>query len=159
MRSGVALYELAQLNIAIMRTPLESPDMADFVGNLERINKLAEDSDGYVWRLESDAGDATAFRPFGEQTPVNLSVWTSVEALRSYVYDTAHVEILRRRREWFDRMASAHFVLWWVPAGHRPTVEEAAARLQLLRDQGPTAGAFTFKRAFSPEGEALPGSA
>ena len=146
-------YELAQLNIAEMRFPLESPEMADFVGNLDRINALAESSPGFVWRLQTDAGDATALRPMGATTIVNLTVWRDVESLSDYAFKSAHVEIMRRRREWFERMAQAYAVLWWVPKGHRPTVEEAAQRLELLRARGPTPEAFGFRQAFAPPGE------
>lgn len=146
------MFELAQLNVAVMRSPLDSPPMADFVANLDRINALAEQSPGYVWRLQSDDGDATAFRPLGEHVLVNLSVWRDVESLAEYVYRSAHVEILRRRREWFDRMESSHMVLWWIPAGHRPDVAEALARLEQLRADGPSAAAFTFAQPFGPPG-------
>jgi hypothetical protein len=146
------VFELAQLNVAVMRSPLDSPPMADFVANLDRINALAEQSPGYVWRLQSDDGDATAFRPLGEHVLVNLSVWRDVESLAEYVYRSAHVEILRRRREWFDRMESSHMVLWWIPAGHRPDVAEALARLEQLRADGPSAAAFTFAQPFGPPG-------
>lgn len=141
-------YQLAQLNIASMREPLESPGMADFVANLERINALAEASPGYVWRLQDEAGDATAIRPFGAEVLVNLSLWRDVQSLSDYVYKSAHTEMLKRRREWFDKLEAAHMVLWWVPAGHLPTVEEAAERLTLLREQGPSAQAFSFRQAF-----------
>jgi hypothetical protein len=144
----MALYQLAQLNIASMLQPLESPGMADFVANLERINALAEASPGFVWRLQDEAGDATAIRPFGEEVLVNLSLWRDVEALRDYVYKSAHAEILKRRAEWFARMGEAHMVLWWVPAGHLPSVEEAAERLRLLREQGPSVQAFSFRQTF-----------
>lgn len=143
-------YQLAQLNIASMKQPLESPGMADFVANLERINALAEASPGFVWRLQDEAGDATAIRPFGEAVLVNLSLWRDVEALKDYVYKSAHAEMLKRRNEWFERMGEAHMVLWWVPIGHLPSVGEAAERLQLLREQGPTAQAFSFRQAFLP---------
>ncbi len=143
-------YELAQLNVAVMKEPLESPRMADFVANLDRINALAESSPGFVWRLQTEEGDATALRPLGDSTIVNMSVWQDVAALNHYVYKTAHVEIMRRRKEWFDRMSEAHMVLWWVPQGHRPSVVQAIERLQLLRTQGPSADAFTFRHAFPP---------
>jgi hypothetical protein len=143
-------YELAQLNIAVMKEPLDSPRMADFVANLDRINALAERSPGFVWRLKTEEGDATALRPLGENTLVNMSVWQDVAALNHYVYRTAHVEIMRRRKEWFDRMSESHMVLWWVPQGHRPSVVQAIQRLQLLRTQGPSADAFTFRPAFPP---------
>jgi Domain of unknown function (DUF3291) len=146
----MSAYELAQLNIAIMKEPLESPGMADFVGNLDRINALAEDSPGFVWRLQTEEGDATSLRPLGEDTIVNMSVWRDVESLNKYVYGAAHVEIMRRRREWFERMREAYAVLWWVREGHRPTVVEAVAKLELLRAKGPTEEAFTFRQAFPP---------
>jgi hypothetical protein len=143
-------YELAQLNIAVMKQPLDSPLMADFVANLERINALAEGSPGFVWRLQTEEGDATALRPLGDQTLVNMSVWKDVASLNHYVYKTAHVEIMRRRKEWFDRMSEASIVLWWVPQGHRPSVVQAIERLRLLRTHGPSADAFTFRHAFPP---------
>jgi len=150
-------YELAQLNIALMKEPLESPTMADFVANLDRINALAESSPGFVWRLKSDEGNATAFRPLGEETLVNVSVWKDVKSLNKYVYQSAHVEIMRRRKDWFERMREAWVVLWWVPKGHRPTVDEAIAKLELLRAKGPTQEAFTFRQAF-PAPDATPES-
>ena len=143
-------FQLAQLNIAALREPLESPTMADFVANLERINALAEQSAGFVWRLKDDAGDATSLRPFGDLVIVNMSVWTDVESLRRFAFESTHVEIFRRRREWFDRMSTAYAVLWWVPHGHRPTLEEAAERLEYLRVNGVTAHGFTFREAFPP---------
>ena len=146
-------YHLAQLNIASMKEPLESPGMADFVNNLERINALAEASPGYVWRLQDEAGDATAIRPFGDEVLVNLSLWRDVQSLSDYVYKSAHTEMLKRRREWFAKVEQAHMVLWWVPAGHRPSVEEAAARLAHLREHGATAHAFSFRQAFAAPDE------
>ena len=143
------IYQLAQLNIASMKAPLESPSMADFVANLQRINALAEASPGYVWRLQDEAGDATAFRPFGDDMLVNLSVWRDVQALSDYVYTSAHTEMLKRRQEWFNKVSAAHMVLWWVPAGHRPSVVEAAERLAWLRDQGASADAFSCRQAFA----------
>ena len=98
-------YELAQLNIAVMKEPLESPAMAEFVANLERINALADGSPGFVWRLQTEAGDATALRPFGADTLVNMSVWTELGALRPFVYRSAHGEVMRRRAEWFEHLS------------------------------------------------------
>ena len=134
----MSAYELAQLNIALMKEPLDSPGMADFVASLDRINALAEGSPGFVWRLQSDEGNATEFRPLGESTLVNMSVWKDVVSLNQYVYRTAHAEIMRRRAEWFEKMREAFVVLWWVPAGHRPTIDEAIQKLELLRANGPT---------------------
>jgi hypothetical protein len=144
----MSAYELAQLNVAIMREPLESPGMADFVANLARINALAEDSAGFVWRLQTEDGDATAMRPMGADTLINISVWRDADSLNEYVYKSAHAEIMRRRKEWFERMREAHVVLWWVRRGHRPGTAEAIERLELLRAGGPTQEAFTLRRAF-----------
>lgn len=148
-------YQLAQLNIATMKESLESPSMADFVANLERINALAEASPGFVWRLQDEAGDATAARPFGEQVLVNMSVWRDLAALHGYAFRSAHVELMRRRREWFAPMQEAYAVLWWVPAGHRPTLAEAGERLAQLRAHGASPSAFTFRDAF-PAPDAAP---
>lgn len=141
-------FELAQLNIAAMNAPLEAPSMADFVANLDRINALAEAAPGFIWRLKDEGGNATAMRPFGDDMLVNLSVWRDVESLRAYVYRSAHVDIMRRRKEWFTPMAEASLVLWWVPAGHRPELSEAAEKLDLLRRLGPGAAAFTFRQPY-----------
>jgi Domain of unknown function (DUF3291) len=145
---SMSQYELAQLNIAIMKEPLTSVVMADFVANLERINALAEASPGFVWRLIGDGDDATSLRPMGDNTLVNMSVWRDVASLHQYVYRSGHIEVMRRRKEWFEHMAEAYAVLWWVRRGHRPTVADAINRLELLRKHGPTAEAFTFRRAF-----------
>ena len=144
-------HELAQLNIGVIKGPMDSPVMADFANNLDRINALAEATPGFVWRLQTDDGDATAIRPFpnDENMLVNMSVWRDVESLNRYVYASAHVELMRRRREWFERMDQAFMVLWWVPQGHRPIVTEAIARLEHLRAHGPGPQAFTFRHAFS----------
>lgn len=141
-------YQLAQLNIARLLAPIDSPALADFVANLDRINELAESSPGFVWRLKDEAGDATAIRPFGDDVIVNMSVWQDITALKNYVYYSGHLDIMRRRREWFERMAEAHMVLWWVPKDHMPSVQEALQRLDLLREKGPTRDAFTFRQPF-----------
>ena len=146
-------YHLAQLNIATLLAPLDSPQLAGFVANLERINALAEASPGFIWRLQDEAGDATAIRPFGDEVLVNMSVWRDVQSLSDYVYKGAHTEMLKRRREWFDKVEQAHMVLWWVPAGHCPDVSEAAERLAHLREHGATEHAFTFRHSFAaPDG-------
>jgi hypothetical protein len=152
----MSAFEVAQLNIGIIKGPMDSPLMADFAAGLTRINALADRSPGFVWRLQTEAGDATAIRPFDDDNLlVNMSVWRDVESLNQYVYGSAHVDLMRRRREWFERMPKAFLVLWWVPKGHRPSIAEAIARLELLRAKGPTAEAFTFRQAFpSPDAPA-----
>jgi hypothetical protein len=151
-------YELAQLNIARMRAPLDSPLMADFVGNIDRINRLAEARPGYVWRLGDEEGGATALRPFGEDTLVNMSVWKDVESLRTFMFRTDHAVIMRRRHEWFVHMDDAYAVLWWIPAGHRPGLLEAWERLEHLRMHGASAHAFSLRTAF-PAPDAQEGAA
>jgi hypothetical protein len=145
-------YHLAQLNIAAMKYPMESAEMSDFAANLERINGLADSSPGFVWRLQTEDGNATEIRLFGEHTLVNLSVWHNLEALRVFVYDTAHAAIMRRRREWFDRMQQSHMVLWWIPATHLPSLEEARSRLEQLQENGAGPNAFTFSQPYSSPG-------
>ena len=141
--------QLAQVNIARMKAPLESPVMAGFVARLDEINALADRSSGFVWRLQTGEGNATYLRPYGDDRILfNLSVWESIEHLRDYVYRSAHVEVLRNRDEWFNKFESAYLALWWVPAGHRPSVDEAKKRLAHLAQHGPTPFAFTFKVTF-----------
>ena len=146
----MSAFQLAQLNIAIMKYSLDMPEMADFVNNLDRINALADQAPGFVWRLQDDEGDATSLRPLGDSTLVNMSVWKDVESLNNYVYRSMHVEIMKRRKEWFDRMKEAHMVLWWVKTGHRPDVPEAIEKLELLRAKGATQEAFNFRYVFPP---------
>ena len=144
-------YQLAQLNIGIIKGPMDSPIMAEFAANLDRINALAESTPGFVWRLQTAEGNATAIRPFeNENMLLNMSVWEDADALRRFVYRSAHADILRRRREWFEKISEAILVLWWVPCGHRPSVDEAIARLELLRRHGPRAEAFTFRETYPP---------
>ncbi|SEO89367.1 DUF3291 domain-containing protein [Aquisalimonas asiatica] len=145
-------YELAQLNVAVLKDSLESPLLADFVANLDPINALAEDTPGFLWRLETEEGDATALRPLGDDMIVNMSVWEDIESLHGYVYRSAHAAIMARRKEWFHRMAEAYSVLWWVPAGYRPSIDEALERLDALRRHGPHAQAFTFRKPFPAPG-------
>lgn len=147
----MATYQLAQLNIASMIAPLDSPTMAEFVAQLAPINALADESEGFVWRLIGDGDDATSLRPFPDpQMLVNMSVWESLEALSNYAYKSDHRGVLQRRRQWFAPMATPSTVLWWVPHGHQPSVVEAKDRLEHLTVNGPTAYAFTFRQPFPP---------
>lgn len=149
----MADYQLAQVNVASFRLPIDDPANADFVANLDRVNAMAERAAGFVWRLVGAGGDATDIQAFADpNTIINMSVWTDVESLAAFTYrDPAHLEIMRRRREWFDKMAF-HLALWWVPTGHRPSVAEAKAQLALLRQSGPSPRAFTFAQPFGPPG-------
>jgi hypothetical protein len=144
----MAALQLAQVNIARLVAPIDSPELADFVANLERFNALAEESPGFVWRLQTEEGDATGIDYFGDDMIVNMSVWKDIESLRNFVYESAHIEILRRRREWFEKMSDSAMVLWWVPEGHSPTLPEADEKLKRLDEHGSTAEAFTFREPY-----------
>jgi hypothetical protein len=147
-------HHIAQVNIARAKAALDTPLLAEFMAALEPVNALADSAPGFVWRLQDEGGDATSIRAFPDDLMiVNMSVWESIEALWEFVYGGGHLEVMRRRREWFSRI-EGHQVLWWVPAGHVPTVEEAKERLDLIADHGPTPEAFTFKRRFSAPGVA-----
>lgn len=154
----IPAYQLAQLNVARMTAPLTDPVMADFVANLEPINALAERSPGFVWRFQTDGGDATAVRPYGDdRIIINFSVWEDAASLREFVYRGDHAGIMKRRREWFERLDDMYLVLWWVPAGHRPSVQEAVARLEHLKQHGPSQEAFTFREPFPMPGTTATG--
>ena len=137
---------IAQVNIARMKAPLDSPEMAGFVSRLAEINALADGSAGFVWRLQTDEGDATYLRPYEDDRILfNLSVWESVDSLKQYVYRTAHAELLRDRRSWFEHFDGVYVALWWVPEGHIPDIDEAKDRLAHLEQHGPSNQAFTIK--------------
>ena len=145
-------HHLAQLNIARFRLPLDDPAMAGFVAALDPLNAIADGAPGFVWRLQTEQGNATSIHAFEDDLLlINMSVWESVDALAAYVYGPDHVAVMRRRREWAERMEEAYLVLWWVPAGWIPTIDEAKERLQRLRAHGPTPQAFTFKKRFTPD--------
>jgi hypothetical protein len=153
----VTRFHLAQLNIGRFRAPLEDPVMEGFRTRLDPINALADGASGFVWRLQTDEGNATAIRPYAgdDLMAVNLSVWESLESLRQFVYNSPHLETLRGRKQWFEPVDGPILVLWWVPAGQIPTVAEAQERLAHLREHGPTPHAFTFRtpfRAPDPDG-------
>jgi hypothetical protein len=147
----MAAYHVAQCNIGRVVTPLDSQQLAGFVEALEPVNRLADNAPGFVWQLQTEAGDATAIRAFeDDMLLLNMSVWQSIEALAEFTYRTPHRDVMRHRREWFERPADAYLVLWWVPAGTLPTVSDALDRLGTLRRDGPTAEAFTFGSPFPP---------
>jgi hypothetical protein len=142
-------YHLAQVNIGRMLAPLDTPVMAEFVASLDRINALADASPGFVWRFQTEEGDATALRPYDDELIiVNFSVWETIEDLKNYVYKSAHAEVMKQRRQWFEKFAGIYMVMWWVEAGHLPTIWEAKARLKYLEKHGVSEKAFTFKQPF-----------
>jgi Domain of unknown function (DUF3291) len=150
--SYVITMHLAQVNIGRMRGPLDDPSMHGFVSRLAELNALADGSDGFVWRLQDGEGaGSTYLRPFDDdRIIVNMSVWESVEQLRAFTYNGPHAEILRQRRDWFEKFERVALALWWIPVGHIPTMDEAKLRLASLDDRGPTPYAFTFSSIFPP---------
>ena len=149
-------YVLAQVNIGRLREPLDSPRLAGFVAALDPVNAAADAAPGFLWRLQTEDGNATAVRAFewdqagSAGVIVNLSVWESAEALAGFVYSDTHRAVLRRRRQWFERMAEAYTALWWIPRGTVPSTADAEDRVRLLRAHGPTSDAFTLKVLFPP---------
>lgn len=143
-------FHLAQVNIARMLAPLDDPIMAGFVSRLDELNALAEGAPGYVWRLKTEEGNATSIRVFDDDMLiVNMSVWENIDVLFTYAYQSQHVEAFRQRRDWFSKMDSHILALWWIPAGHIPTTEEAKQKFDYLNTHGPTPLAFTFKQRFA----------
>lgn len=144
---------LAQLNVAHMSAPLDSPRLADFVASLEPVNALSDAAPGFVWRLKGgDLPTDTVQHDYGDHLLINFSVWESRETLWNFVYRSPHLPVMRRRREWFERAAVPYTVMWWIPEGHVPTLEEGMERLELLRAKGPGPGAFTFRDFYEPDG-------
>ena len=147
-------YHLAQINIGRLVAPLDDPQIADFVAALEPVNALADNAPGFVWRLQSESGNATDIAysddPF---VIVNMSVWDSVEALRAFTYGSQHAQVLRERARWFEKMCLPHYCLWWIPAGHIPSVAEGPERLEHFQARGATPYAFWFRQLFRAPAE------
>jgi len=151
-------FQLAQVNFSRLVAPLDTPVLADFVAALDPVNAAADQAPGFVWRLQTEDGNATAIQAFDWDAAgsagiiVNLSVWTDVEQLAAFVFGPMHRQVLRRRREWFQRVRDAQLACWWVPAGYRPTTGEAEDRIRHLRAHGPTPYAFTLRDSYPPPG-------
>ncbi|MFA0134661.1 DUF3291 domain-containing protein [Vibrio splendidus] len=142
--------KLAQLNIALAKYPLDAPEIKEFVDNLELVNEIAESSEGFVWRLKDESGDATNIQAFDDPNMiVNMSVWDSVDSLKNFMFRTHHRDFMRRKGDWFHRLPEDTYVLWWIEEDHIPTLEEAIERLEHLREIGDTPYAFTFKTNFT----------
>ena len=148
-------WQLAQINVATALFPPDDERIQGFYAELERINRLADESPGFVWRLQSESGNATDI-DIGDDPLLlaNMSVWSDVQSLFDFAYKTAHTKVMAQRRQWFQRPEGAYQVLWWVPAGHIPTIEEGLSRLDELRANGATPRAFTFKASYPPPGDA-----
>jgi hypothetical protein len=146
-------YHLAQLNIGRIRYEIEDPRMKDFVDNLAFVNGLAERSPGFVWRYQDNSGNATNTRPYAAdpRMAVNMSVWQDVASLERFVWQTLHKRFYGRRHEWFETLGERYMVMWWVPAGHLPSVQEAIDRLEHLKAQGPSDHAFGWENLASSE--------
>ena len=143
-------YHLAQINIARMLAPIDDPIMAEFVAQLPPINALADGNPGFVWRLQSESGDATSIKVYDDDMIiVNLTVWENLDALREFVYRSSHSGALRDRKRWFEKFDGPYYALWWVPAGHLPSTEDGKERLEYLREHGESRFAFSFKNIFS----------
>ena len=146
-------HHLAQLNIGRIRYEVNDPRMAGFVDNLASVNAIAERSPGFVWRYTDESGNATSTRPYDgdPMMAVNMSVWENVESLEKYVWQTVHKRFYAKRHEWFETMAERYLVMWWVPAGHRPTIQEAIERLEHLKTHGPGEHAFSWESIASAQ--------
>jgi hypothetical protein len=142
-------YQLAQINIGRLSAPIDDPRIAEFVAQLAPINAVADKAPGFVWRLQSASGNATdvAYNddPF---VIINMSVWESLEALRDYAYKSDHMKVFRDRAKWFAKMDKPHYCLWWIPAGHIPTVAEGRERLEHYQLHGATPYSFWFSEQF-----------
>ncbi|ANP76580.1 hypothetical protein A134_09275 [Vibrio crassostreae 9CS106] len=142
--------KLAELNIALAKYPLDAPEIKEFVDNLELVNGIAESSEGFVWRLKDESGDATNIQAFDDPNMiVNMSVWDSVDSLKNFMFRTHHRDFMRRKGDWFHRLPEDTYVLWWIEEDRIPTLEEAIERLEHLREIGDTPYAFTFKTNFT----------
>ena len=145
-------YYLAQFNIARLKHPIDDPRTAEFVANLDKINLLAEESDGFIWRLKDETGNATEINIYNDPLMIiNMSVWESINHLFEYTYSSEHVDVFRKRGKWFENKISPHLVLWWVPQNKLASAENGKERLQYLSEKGPTPFAFTFKKKFTVE--------
>jgi Domain of unknown function (DUF3291) len=146
------MEHLAQLNIGRVRYPVDDPRMADFMTNLALVNGIAERSEGFVWRLKDDSGNAMNIHAFDDpRMNLNMSVWESVETLERFVWQTVHKRFYGRKQEWFERMDGPHFVMWWISQGHTPSVAEAVARLDHLRQHGSSDYAFGWDHVASAQ--------
>ena len=144
-------YHLAQINIAQSRGTRDSEIMKGFMDRLDEINHIADNSPGFIWRLQTEEGDATAIQAFDDPLLlVNVSVWEDVDSLKSFVYKSLHVDLIQDRDAWFEKMRESHQALWWVPEGHLPSIEKAKEKLAYLQAHGPSEVAFSFSKAVAP---------
>ena len=151
-------FVLAQLNIGRLIAPIDSPIVKEFTDFIDPINKFSEESKGFVWRLKSDDGQSSSYvaTPFDDDRIItNLTVWETLDDLKEFTYKTVHTYFIKSRRKWFEKMETPHLVLWWIPRGHIPTLEEGKVKLEQLKADGPTPNAFTIAKGFDAKGDAL----
>lgn len=142
-------HHIAQINIAQSLDTMDSRTMKSFVDRLDEINALADKSLGFIWRLQTEDGDATSIQAFDDPLLIiNMSVWKDIESLKQFVYKSSHIELIKDRDSWFRKMAAAHYILWWIPIGKMPAIEDGKKRLQHLQDHGPSEMAFTFSKPY-----------
>ncbi|MFI1773622.1 DUF3291 domain-containing protein [Thalassobellus citreus] len=142
-------FHLAQVNIAKILAPMDDPIMQDFVNNVDKMNAIADDADGFVWRLK-DEDKEEAIRVFQDDSIIiNMSVWENLESLFNYTYNSGHIEVFKRKKEWFSKMKMMHMAFWYIPEGYEPTFEDANTRLDYINTHGDTPFAFSFKSKFS----------
>ncbi|GAB5487180.1 MAG: DUF3291 domain-containing protein [Parasphingorhabdus sp.] len=148
-------YQLAQINILRFRREKDDPANSDFMKALDPVNAMADEAPGFIWRLVGDGNDAIDIDPVPDdpRLAVNMSVWEDVQSLGNFVYkNSEHLAIMRRRKEWAEHIA-VYQALWWVPAGHIPSVKEGLDKIESLKEHGATAEAFTFRKPFdAPDG-------
>ena len=150
----MADYHLAQINVALANAPFDSPELAEFLEQVDAINAPADQSPGFIWRLQTPEGNTTGVRiNDDDRLFLNLTVWESVEALREYAYRSGHIDVMRRRKEWFVPYGSNYLAMWWVPAVTLPTVDEGLARIEYIDEYGASAHAFGFRQQFPPESQ------
>ena len=144
-------YHLAQVNIAKQLAPMDDPIMQDFVNNLDKINAIADLADGFVWRLQDEDKELGAKVFQDDALLINMSVWENLESLFNYTYNSGHIEVFKRKKEWFSKMKMMHMAFWYVPEGYEPTFQDAKDRLDYLNKHGDTPFAFSFRSKFSAE--------
>ena len=144
-------YQLAQINVGRLRAPLDDPQVAGFADALDAVNAIADATPGFVWRLQTEEGNATTIQTTDDPLfLINISVWETAEALYDYVYRSEHVDFMRKRSDWFERMEAPHMCLWWIPTGEVPTPQQALHRLERFKQDGPTEYSFSFRHQFPP---------
>ena len=141
-------HHLAQLNVGRLVAETGDPRVAEFMGALDRINGLGKRMPGFVWIMEGAEGQGnTETKVDGDPRYVaNLTVWEDGASLDRFVFGTVHRQFYERGAEWFEVMTDRHLVMWWVPEGHRPSLDEALDRLETLRTEGESDRAFGWSR-------------